>query len=319
MIKLYGKKELLRRLADFRRSGRFPHALLLHGDNGVGKLTVARYIAQLYLCDDGGDTPCGACNQCRRIENDIHPDVLFAKRSCKDGKYSVGSMREITEKCCYRPNDGEARVIIFEDMHEMRPDCQNALLKFIEEPLTFNRYVFTADSVSSILPTISSRVVALPVTDVSCDECSAALAELGIPADSIPELVGLYGGNIGRCMDGYGDESGQKLFAIVRSITSGIATKNEFLTASAFAQLSTRDMQRDGLLLLQSAVGDAMKHSVGGGNASGATAELARALPLKKLYAMAELLSEAIRKCDFNPNIQLASMSYAGRIFQIIG
>lgn len=317
MITLYGKDALLSRLGSFRRSGRFPHALMLCGDDGVGKRTAARYIAMLYLCREGGEAPCGKCNECSRVENGIHPDVLLVKQKC-DGKYSVGAMREIIDECYYRPNDSDVRVVIFENMQDMRPDCQNTLLKFIEEPLGFNRYVFTADSIGAVLPTIASRVVSLSVTDASAEQCRAALAANGLPASELDSLIGLCGGNIGKCIESYSDESGRGLSELVGEIAAGIAAKNEFAAAVAFSCLNTREMQKKGLLLLLNSVSDAMKYSLTEGNSVGAAAALSRSVPLKKLYDIAELLTDIIQCCEYNPNVQLLSAECAGGIFKII-
>lgn len=317
MIQLYGKENLTRRLSELHSSGRFPHAVLLHGDDGVGKLTAAKYIAMLSLCEKGGDTPCGVCGECRRIESDIHPDVLFVRKSSDGEKYSVGEMRRIIEMCHLRPNDTKLRVIIFENAHEMRPDCQNTLLKFIEEPLPFNRCVFTADNASAILTTIISRVVSLAVAEPSPEQCAKALADCGVPDGEISGLIALYGGNIGKCLAGRENEDERRIFETVAEIVESIAAENEFLAASAFSKLSSRNALKEGLYLLTAKVNEAMKHSVGV-HADKSAAALARTIPLKKLCAIAEFLRKTAAGCEFNPNIQLACAYCASGIFQII-
>ena len=78
---LYGKKEAVGRLSKFRRSGRFPHGILFCGDEGCGKGVLADYTAMLYLCKEGKEAPCFSCNECKRIAERAHPDVIYA-----DGK-----------------------------------------------------------------------------------------------------------------------------------------------------------------------------------------------------------------------------------------
>ena len=113
-------------------SGRFPHAiLLLNGDYHP--------VLDLYKCNPA--------------------DTVHVKDAMPDGSYKVIPLREIVNSGNLRPQFGDLRVFVFADFDSMSEICQNALLKFIEEPHEFNRFVMTADSTAKILPTVLSRVV----------------------------------------------------------------------------------------------------------------------------------------------------------------
>jgi len=123
-------------------SGRFPHAILLIGDTADNK-----EILELYGCNPA--------------------DVVFVKEEMpfntkKTAKpYQIEPLRRVVASGNYRPQFGDIRVFVFNEFDTMSEICQNALLKFIEEPHEFNRFVMTARSKSKILPTILSRVVTI--------------------------------------------------------------------------------------------------------------------------------------------------------------
>ncbi len=65
-------------------SGRFAHSILLTGEKGSGRKTSAKFIAQSLLCENLSDgLPCGVCRNCKRIENDTHPDVIYPETEGK--------------------------------------------------------------------------------------------------------------------------------------------------------------------------------------------------------------------------------------------
>ena len=78
-----------------------------------------------------------------------------------DESYKVEPLRKVIASGSLRPQFGETRVFVFTDFGSMSEICQNALLKFVEEPQEYNRFVMTADSTAKILETILSRVVVI--------------------------------------------------------------------------------------------------------------------------------------------------------------
>lgn len=317
-MKLYGKSAELERLGQFYRSGRFPHALLFCGEKGLGKTVLADYTAMLRLCESDGERPCMECRSCRRIEEHIHPDVIYPFR--ENGKYNVETLRGVINEALRLPNDGGLRVIIFEQLDSMSEKCQNTLLKFIEEPSPFNCCIFTAESKATILETIISRVAVINVTETPKSECLRALADFGVDSSRAEELYGLYGGNIGKCLAAE-DGSDAEIFRLAAEFAKGLCCGKEYDCAVRLAAVKTREDAGAVLSILRELFAKAAVLR-SGGSADGALSETARQLSQKfDLKTITELYDEAgalNASLSSNPNLQLFNAHCCARMFSII-
>ncbi|MGN0577802.1 MAG: hypothetical protein ACI4J4_04190 [Ruminiclostridium sp.] len=239
-MKLYGKKRAIEALSRFKSSGRFPHALLILGEEGSGRRTLAEYAAMLYLCDKEGAVPCMSCRECTRIEGRIHPDVVYPLEAC-GGKYTAEGLRALIAECWKQPNDGKLRICIFEKLDEMSVVCQNALLKFIEEPLSFNRYIFTAERKSAVLETVLSRLTPVECDKADMAEFSAALSEHNIPADRAKELFALYSGNIGAALYASENPDEAQIYRRTAAVAEAVAEGREYDCGAELAAVKTRE------------------------------------------------------------------------------
>ncbi len=318
-MRIYGKKRALNALTNFGRSGRMPHALLLYGARGIGKRTLADYAAMIYMCDKHGAVPCMACNECRRVEEHIHPDVIYPLQLMGDKeRYNMDGLRQLISDCYIRPNDGDIRVCVFEKLDEMLPQQQNALLKFIEEPLDFNRYIFTAEKKVPILETILSRVTAVEVDGADESGFAAGLAENGIPGDRAAELYERFGGNIGAAVTF--EKSGKELsyMTAAADAANAIAARKELDCLTALMSLKTREELFETIGILSDIFAEAAAKR-GGKPSSGAfrtqADKLAGAYSMK---ALTKLYNEAVRLYGMsftNPNIRLFAGECCGAFF----
>lgn len=166
------KKLILRTLA----AGRLPHALLFKGPEGVGKQLFARGMAAALNCRDH-DRPgaCGNCMSCRKFRSGNHPDFLVI--SPEKGAIKIEQVRRMCQALSYPPYESGTRVVLLEDVHTMRAEAANCLLKTLEEPPADNLLILTADSSREVLPTISSRCQVVPFQSLSEEETVQILAE----------------------------------------------------------------------------------------------------------------------------------------------
>jgi DNA polymerase-3 subunit delta' len=162
---------------------RLPHALLIHGMPGLGKLELAERFAQLLLCEKrrAGRRACGACEACRWFLSDDHPDVrylepeafaqhrIFGKDPEKeeDRKPSVQirieqarALADFLNLASYR---GGRRIAIVAPAEDMNEATTNSLLKGLEEPPAGAMFLLVSHRPSTLLPTIRSRCVPVPV------------------------------------------------------------------------------------------------------------------------------------------------------------
>ena len=156
--------------------GQLSHAVILTGEGD--KLSPARYIAAAHLCRSEGQRPCLQCNACRKVMEGIHPDVTEVRDDDRK-ELAVDTIRALRQDVYIRPNEGERKVYLFTDCAQLNERDQNVLLKIVEEGPAYAAFVFCADTLHALLPTIRSRCVGLRLEgqDAALEENEAA-AEL---------------------------------------------------------------------------------------------------------------------------------------------
>lgn len=187
---------------------RLPHALLLHGPRGVGKLELAERVAQLLLCEhsDPAARPCGKCDACRWYLAGNHPDFRRvepeaiakvppameeegeqgsaaeapARRAKQPSLFiRIEQIRELADFLNVGSHRGAFRIALVHPAEELYPNAGNALLKGLEEPPTGAVFILVSHRPARLLPTIRSRCVALPVPIPPRDVAIAWLKEQG--------------------------------------------------------------------------------------------------------------------------------------------
>ncbi len=312
-MRLYGKDTLRERLDNIAANGRLPHAIMLYGEKGTGRRVMANYIAKLFMC---GTPPCENCPTCGKINSNAHPDVIFVKREC-GGKYGLDesksgqvSIRRIMESVVIKPNDGDVKVYIFEDSDEMSVQIQNTLLKIIEEPAPFLRFVFTCENTDSIIETIRSRVTEFEVPRPSAEECAQYLIDSGHPADRSVQLAETLSGNIGKCLDILSGEGDTPYMESACRAAAAIGRKDAYSAAAALSEQTGRPEFAAVLGYLTEILRDALSHRCGGKMTSCGRAEaeaIAKSHSEEQILDMLDAVFKATADAALNLNLALTA------------
>ena len=138
------------------RANKLPNAYLFTGIRGVGKTTIARIIAKSLNCLNGVEKPCknDLCENCNAITNSNHIDVLEMDAASKTG---VDDVRDLIEFSRYGPTTAKYKIFIIDEVHMLSKQAFNALLKTLEEPPEYLKFIFATTEIKKIPITVVSR------------------------------------------------------------------------------------------------------------------------------------------------------------------
>ncbi len=188
-------KNMLRRAVQGKR---LSHAYLFRGPEGVGKKSLARAFGNYINCRNPTEDQdaCGSCGSCRKLMSGNHPDQVMIEPEGVSIK--INQVRELKHTLTFPPFEAGCRTVIITDVHAMRREAANSLLKILEEPPAGNLLILTGDEAGDILPTIASRCQIVPFTGLPLDQVAERLTAEGIEPHSAATLAAVADGSLGR-------------------------------------------------------------------------------------------------------------------------
>lgn len=187
---LVGQEHVVQALSNALTQGRLHHAYLFTGTRGVGKTTVSRILAKALNCTgadgQGGVTahPCGVCNACRDIDADRFIDYMELDAASNRG---IDEIRDLIERAAYKPTVGRYKVFMIDEAHQLTRDSFNALLKTLEEPPDYLKFVLATTEPDKMLPTVLSRCLQFNLRPMGLqtlqEHLARVLADEGIAAE----------------------------------------------------------------------------------------------------------------------------------------
>jgi DNA polymerase-3 subunit gamma/tau len=157
---MVGQQHVVRALTNALQQRRLHHAYLFTGTRGIGKTTVSRILAKSLNCigpdGQGGITaePCGVCSVCTEIDADRFIDYTEMDAASNRG---IDEARDLIERAAYKPSVGRFKVFMIDEAHQLTKDAFNALLKTLEEPPDYLKFVLATTDPEKMLPTVLSR------------------------------------------------------------------------------------------------------------------------------------------------------------------
>ncbi len=153
---LIGQEVIADTISNSIKANKIPNAYLFTGIRGIGKTTIARIVAKSLNCKNGIENLCkeNLCENCESIKNSSHIDVLEMDAASKTG---VDDVRDLIEFSRYGPTSSKFKIFIIDEVHMLSKQAFNALLKTLEEPPEYLKFIFATTEIKKIPITVVSR------------------------------------------------------------------------------------------------------------------------------------------------------------------
>ncbi|RTL45024.1 MAG: DNA polymerase III subunit gamma/tau [Burkholderiales bacterium] len=189
---LVGQEHVVQALANALTQGRLHHAYLFTGTRGVGKTTVSRILAKSLNCTgadgQGGITaqPCGVCAACRDIDAGRFVDYVELDAASNRG---VEEISQLLDQAVYKPVVGRFKVYMIDEVHMLSNTAFNAMLKTLEEPPEYLKFVLATTDPQKVPVTVLSRCLQFNLRPMAAADVQMHLGNV-LGAESVPAEPG---------------------------------------------------------------------------------------------------------------------------------
>ena len=165
---LIGQDVVAETIINSIKANKVPNAYLFTGIRGIGKTTIARIVAKSLNCSNGLENKCKVkCDNCDAITNSNHIDVLEMDAASKTG---VDDVRDLIEFSRYGPTSSKYKIFIIDEVHMLSKQAFNALLKTLEEPPEYLKFIFATTEIKKIPITVVSRCQRFDLSRIKSSE-----------------------------------------------------------------------------------------------------------------------------------------------------
>ena len=166
---LIGQDVVVETITNSIKADKIPNAYLFTGIRGVGKTTIARIVAKATNCKNSKENLCkeNFCENCEGITNSSHIDVLEMDAASKTG---VDDVRDLIEFSRYGPTSSKYKIFIIDEVHMLSKQAFNALLKTLEEPPEYLKFIFATTEIKKIPITVISRCQRFDLSRIKSSE-----------------------------------------------------------------------------------------------------------------------------------------------------
>ncbi len=268
--RLFGNDAAKARIANLIKTKHLPHAFLIDGGEGSGKMTLAMEICAALNCESSGSSlPCHSCNSCQRIMNGSFTDVKILAKQSDKATIGIGEVKEFRADMFLSSTESDYKIYIIDNAERMTPEAQNALLIILEEPPKNVIIMLLADGTDKILTTIKSRTQYIAMSRFTTDELKEYLLQTSQEAarlkrsdeNRLNEILVSADGRIGRAkmlLDARLSERDKQRRDIISEVILALKSRGNYARLyTAISNLPTkRDELSDILEGLQNALRD---------------------------------------------------------------
>jgi DNA polymerase-3 subunit delta' len=201
-MRLFGQDDAYHLPERFFAQQNFPHALLIEGESGSGRRSLAAFVIAMLLCRKN-NPPCQDCPSCRKMKHGAHPDWMTIAPENDKKSIGVDQIRRLRSLANLAPNEAPRRVCMIPNAELMTAEAQNALLKLMEEPPPSLVLICTVRAKESLLETLVSRMTPVRMQPLQPDDIvhvlrqrkpdtdESLLAEAAVAAPTVGQALAL--------------------------------------------------------------------------------------------------------------------------------
>lgn len=274
---------ILSKLNSLFADGRCPHALLIDGADQSQRYSLALFAAKMMVCSQVENAPCGACENCRKAEGNIHPDIITITKPDDKKLYAKAGVKKVVADSYLTPNEAVRKVYILTELQLMNEESQNLLLKILEEPPVYTAFILTSQTANAVIGTVLSRVSRLHLGNNATIDFS------------------------------------EKATEVVRNLATAIGSPYEYDKVKATAPLdNNKKLTVEVIELMVAVLRDALALKSGGSallaDFKKQSTELAEKCSLKKLLELYDSVCVLHRSLETNPNNNLLLAVFCARL-----
>ena len=207
---LVGNKRVKLSLENLIKDSRLPHAIIIEGDEGTGRHTLALETARAAVCT-GENAPCNECRDCTLALHSNHPDIEIFVPEEKKKALTVEQIRKIKANSFVKAHRNGKKIFIIEKADLLSEVSQNALLKTIEEPPQDILFILICETSAKLLETVISRCVIFSLFPPERDEALEYIkAHSKKSEEEIIKALDATHNNIGKALKALGKKKSEK-------------------------------------------------------------------------------------------------------------